>query len=949
MSSSRPEDEESKSSEASSAEVVDSPIPYATRQGRNEIFNQIKNNEYTEVEEKKTISSLIKDGDFVKAIDALHVLKDEANGINSKYVKLNGNNNQQVLLRDATEQNNRDYKDTYHSWAIMGLNYFNAAKKLLLAHGKEIPSDLLNYFNENAKSFFEKISKNVEPEVQLGRMVNSVLVPCLANALKISKKKVEKQLAEVKDFCNFDHLTISVATLTSVGILDKDGKEVKKIIVLHIDVPMCGNIDDTLQKQYEDLALYHKSPSKELEEEIEKIAWYKDQPNYIKSLIASHADPILNGKMIPTQLRKYLPGLRNAGEERLIDVETGDLIYSGYHSGNPGHLLGKGKHKNEVNQLATDQSVGQLARLIGVSHINIQTLLSPVNRGFSDDADLATQVSNAVRHNNEENNMSLHHSNTALNPWRRAGFNWATNIINAFGRKLEPNFKIIGADILWSHAKGLVKTEKVDQKTFDKLQVAIAEYEKLRSGSSLFDSENANLSLVSAVKVMAHMANQVSRALDQGDLLAEIDPCQSGKDRQGLARIKAHNDALMLHITGSISPGKDEKLKKQEQNIRHRMAQSGQVRKQAGLQGGTLGAEGIKTDTTGAVPASWIKDKKETPIIEKTASYNKKIPKNPDKAKRWYKNPKFWLGAVGLLIGMGLCATGIGALVGAPLVAATVSTLVGATMVNIVAGSSIAVGALAVAGTAAGLKKAKSENKLAVKAKRLGENPYSNYKPVKISRSDSASDLSDSESESKAPLLGSSAGIREKLRSSSEEREHKSEERAQPVQTERENNPQKKENVSSTLAAANPIEGSLAEKAAILNAEFSSNEFNDLFTFTYSSGEDCISAKSEKISLDKFTIYKEKIETTSEVDEVYIAMLRSFKIVYGDQKLVIATSDNMLRKWQNILTQHAASLGINDYELLTYQQQELMNAKASQQAAHAPGNDNGRAHNTFGR
>ncbi len=370
------------------------------------------------------------------------------------------------------------------------------------------------------------------------------------------------------------------------------------------------------------------------------IAWYNTHPDYIKKLIRLHAQDILNGKMIPTQLRKYVPGIRNAGEERVYNLETNQLIYQGYHAANPGHVIGK----DEVNQTATNQSIQQLDRLTGGQHLHIHTLVSPINPA-SDDPNLYKQVTKATA-----GNQKITYSNTSFNPARYI--------------KGGSSFNIREADKICEIAEGYTQNQPAEKDALvAKLNICIQEYKTQRE---LWRNkgETPNVFLVSALKNMASLVNQIAGKT----IIVQIDPCVSGKDRQGVARMAAVNDAILLDMTDSLAREANAKTAK---NIRVAMVNSGQVKLQAGhTNGGSIGAAGIKKDSKSALPTSW---KDDGIYIEKTAKYNKTFPKKPAD-KPFYKKAKFWIGIVGLVAAALLCATGIGAFAGVPLATAIIST-----------------------------------------------------------------------------------------------------------------------------------------------------------------------------------------------------------------------------------------------------------------------------------
>ncbi len=575
--------------------------------------------EIVEIEEKKLspvtfptdISNEIQNGHFVEAIKRLRLEKDAANGIRSSYHVL-PDSHQEVFVRDARNQQTADVQDTYHDWAIMGINYASAAIKLLEAHGIDT-ANLSARLKGSTNDFYNKIQTSQDPETDFKLFIHEQIIPAILDSIPDDKKKelnkevIKKQLAEVRDFCNFDHPTMSVATRTKVQI---DAKEED---IYQIDVPLHSVMHPVINNQLKELAAMHKNPSRKQKFDI---PWFDNQDPYIQFLIKKHAQDILDGKMIPTQLRKYFPGIRNAGEEYLVNMGNKEIIHRHYHSGTPAHLLKAG------SQEATNESIAQLEESSNAQHVFVLTLLSPLFHGFGHDAGLVDQVEKAVNECNQQGGKgNFHVSNIPLN-FIRGGI---------------ASRNMSGADWLVNQArekkKALEFDEDVDkesEKLANKLDNLIKQYEKLKSGSGFFwDRENRNLQLVSVINQLAHAVNDAHRHMhpDEKDFVAVVSSCQSGKDRAGLARMKTVVDSLVRYFKVGSLKGKSSA----EESIRAAQINAGHVAIQAGLQGGTIGASGIKKDSLAALPASWKKWK--SAIFKKTASYNKGIPEHPGKPK----------------------------------------------------------------------------------------------------------------------------------------------------------------------------------------------------------------------------------------------------------------------------------------------------------------------------
>lgn len=761
----------------------------SSRESRDQVFIQAKNRarEFRAEDSIKPelIHSHLLEGNFVAAIRYLHVLEDQSKGIRSEYIKLKFDGGEhEVLFRDAQPELKLANEKRYHNWAILGLNYLYAAKIAVELQRGELSRAEEEYINEQAIQFINLITSSADPEVELARLVHSVAVPFVASQIPVKKSRAEKLLVETRDFCNFDHPTMSTATLITVPIgplFRTNDKEDKTF--LQIDVPMTGGLSAAQQAQYARLA-----DEKNDESRLQDIAWYQAQNTHIKLLIRKYAQAILDGHTIPTQLRKYLPGVRNAGHERIYDLDTDELVFEDHHAGTLGHELKVGA------QAATAESIAQAHALCGAEHTVIISMLSPVTQGA--DKDLTKQMKAVV---DQQEEKKIHFAGTPINGFRRVsspdtdGLEFIyrealrtkaeyeqkekarlakelkeaemgesdvvmdfrmdgtdseheheiAELDREFGsengesksatpRSFRSRASVAGGDDSFSRASSFssrdervsfdirptvserktikIPESKQKESSANKLaalSAAIEEYERVRSGSGWFDSENGNLSLATAAADMAHRIND----LKGKQHIAVVMVCRSGKDRVGLARVKSSKDAIYNHITRD-KPMPAVVLATQEQSVRHAVVQSGQVKKSAGMQGGTQGANGIKSDTEGGIPKSW--DDGQAQLVEKTASYNKELPPEPGVNKL-----KVALGVLGVLIGIGLCLTVVGSAVGIPLLGGSVGGIAGV----------CAAGTVVTGGAAYSLNQDRKKHN---RRKKLARSPYEDIESPEI-------------------------------------------------------------------------------------------------------------------------------------------------------------------------------------------------------------------------
>lgn len=561
------------------------------------------------------IADFINRGEFGNAINQLNILKDNNNAIYSEILPSSKDPESPIYLRDARKQASTlkpGGRTDYQSWTIIGLNYLQTALELVAKEpGYEADQA---YIKAVAEKFFTRMQNSEDPEVDMCLMVNSIVVPFVKDRLNLNTDNAKKQLEDARDFSNFLQPTPTVATITRIDTKDC-GIEAypEHMDRMQIEVPLTGGMSDKLNNQYQQLADPNTADS-----ELNKIKWYTAQPKHVRVLIRKHASDVLKGRIIPTQLRKFLPGVRNAFEERSYDVtdpKNCQQYYQGYRAASPAHLLKGGK---KINAEATLQSLGQLQRLTGAHTVINHTLISPMNP-IGEEKNLNNQVETATNAANAITGADFHQTNTPLNAWRRlsGGFNsegLETLLVQA--RALSANWK--------QHEHSNPNFNHV--KLLD-LVVTNTEAALKRSSLGQIDSENENLHLTSMAKNMANLISicQADRTVAV-QTTAVISGCQSDKDRGALASSEAGVDATLLRLT-DIVESEVSSWKRLRANIERSSANGRHYQKQAGLSGGTLGGDAIKSDSKGAIP----KRMKflQNILSSKSASYNKTLPPDP--------------------------------------------------------------------------------------------------------------------------------------------------------------------------------------------------------------------------------------------------------------------------------------------------------------------------------
>jgi hypothetical protein len=674
---------------------------------------ETKEEKEEKIKEKSTTPGLLTGNNpFSKAIEQLNLLADLRKGIISRYEThtIDGEAHR-VLYRDAREQKTPVVYDptAYEPWAIMGVNYLHAAWKIFeLEPDQEFTEQLKNTLKKNALEFLQAMRSSVNPEAALATMIHTNIIPLLMEQYpfkgpdKTASEKqeiVKKMLEEARDFGNFDQATATVITHTKVAVVGEEYRQKHggyDAYNLDINVPMTGGLTDEQQKQYEAL----KADTTKNEPELEAtIPWYKEQRSpLIRKLIRRHAKDVLAGRMISTQLRKHLAGIRNGGEEFIYASSDKQLeqklIFSDTHSGNTAH---------EFNDTRADtESVKQLGKLTDAEHVVVLDLTTDLPiKGLeggkllgllgkkSVNPRTAAAVKKAAKESKElkESQTKYHHSSltahqsrsfvpnsyTGVDFIRKQAAQVVASLINE--TKRPSSIQSPDKTDLPDRIKSTLSTISKDDHNTKKLQSLIKQYDQVRKsiGDSLADDENKNLMLASISAQLVYYVNTLCKTT----FLTLDEFCKSGKDRGGLLRLVMNRDAMSMFIADSADSKHAAKiagLDKSELAQRHQVSialtASNQIGFEAGMTGNVLGTFGTLASVEWALPDDLNPSKHSdiSPIHAPTASYGKHIPKNPNENSiLTWKNVGIFFG---IALGAALTISGVGAMFGVPILAA---------------------------------------------------------------------------------------------------------------------------------------------------------------------------------------------------------------------------------------------------------------------------------------
>ncbi len=456
------------------------------------------------------LTDAINNFEFETIFRQLSLLDDKAHGINARFITLG--NFHDVYYRDASDQSqnlelqNDDYPERWN-WAIIGFNYLDAYKSLLNIN--ELESDT-NEFKHLVSGYWQTVQdKNIDPKEAVAALIHNHLKPNLAEKLGTEQGDALKQMEIAKDFSNLGFEPFTVAT----KVKNKNHHS------LHIDVP----IYEMTSSQKADFTQIQSN----FEKEGELPLWFNALPQLAQNLIYNQLDNILEGRVIPTQLRKYLPGLRNMGEDRVFMYDGSSEpveVYRGFHMGNLGHIL------PEDNQQLTDKAAEQLSYVTNSARISAVSLTSPAFfRG--EENKLENQTIAAMQNLQGAKGLS---TNLPLN-FLRGVFSNRRDAVKVLIKDCdEIIFKYIenpfgDENKLWrelatSFPQGLSRQEArnflsnishntEDSNLIEMIQLRV-EVERVRSGSTFFDSSNKNLQLINKAAQLENKLNAYYNHVD---------------------------------------------------------------------------------------------------------------------------------------------------------------------------------------------------------------------------------------------------------------------------------------------------------------------------------------------------------------------------------------------------------------------------------------------------
>lgn len=626
------------------------------------------------------------EGNFSLAYFRLNQFSDNSRGIYSTFDAKTG-----LYLRNAIHQNDsKTYKEKlpFSAFAVMGLNYFHTALKIMDKEKLLTDEKRKEFLLEANKFLNDMCSHGSKSEINSKNLVATAVQDIIQKWLIPKPCKdaatADKMLSKNKDFCNTDQSPYTLVTVKAINIKNNDEKTAKSRVLLHIDAPIPTKTDVMI---------------KEYEGRRDK-AWYKDLKQQQKAFVddfATRVDKDLDlAPTLATQMRSLkMPGNRNAGCDRLFisDQDGWKLLYRGPHMASPGF-----KDTSDEAKRLTRLNLESFQATMPALVTNMHTLITPM-LGKEGELDIHNDVKGAIE-DVKSPMPGIYYSNTPANVGRTfltpelGGVYAILNYLNillehgevlnqkAYSQRKEFWSLLLtkdGTSLNEENVKAVLNEAnqnnreliKLIQTTIELLRLLINPSKQQKIGD---DPRNQNVQLVAKLKQAAYLIDRCMSAcpvpiqakflchspevikdsdkalllpilknkldeynvfkqtiemvkkegdknsdlnsLQEGlaelekkleaDILAikgnkawviQLDGCVSAKDREGIVRLMTLIDATYHEITGHSANlnQMDEAQRQIYTAIAEAIIETYIIQMQAGLHGGTLGAEGIKS------------------------------------------------------------------------------------------------------------------------------------------------------------------------------------------------------------------------------------------------------------------------------------------------------------------------------------------------------------------
>jgi hypothetical protein len=543
---------------------------------------------------KETITSYISSylvsgiSNYSHIIMYLEKVRDLEHGITRTIV--DHSDGSKDLIRDARNAKYPPDMDSNTSHLISALNVARAAEKIIDFASMNTSSLSKDLIKKQLNSLLEKYKNGEKID---NKIFNTEIIKIL---MQVGiKGDIAKKLAETGEYLSISDPQYHVSTITSA--IDKDGKQRN---VVESENMLLG-LTPELRVQFNEVKKVGNNP-----EEIAKLdegySWYKEMSPMQQQLVRDSVDKILAGCVIPTQLRKSIPGIRNAHAKTTYGTEAGKTslvtIQETLHTGTLS-FHGKGD-----TQSITDMNVAQLQSFVPEgSVLNINVLNSPINPTGLDKS-IDKQVSKAQMKNGGLKSTTPFNFFRLFSRNDNSGFE---QTIRELAQRLQVEYFnnkknevlciIIGTYLITGKneidVRATLERSTLDPAIKSALVHAINAKKLLISPHFLYDPKNSNVDLTSEMKRLEfEMKQGVLKQLFGENSCKEIisTMCASGKDRTGVAETETTRKAIIDFVGCDNIENFEKQIKGQHTQV------------MASLNGGTKGAHGIKKESAISLP-----------------------------------------------------------------------------------------------------------------------------------------------------------------------------------------------------------------------------------------------------------------------------------------------------------------------------------------------------------
>lgn len=487
----------------------------------------------------------IERGDFYQAILALHILDDHQHGIYSRI----DNGVYYRILKQSEQSRELDKRYVY---AILGLNLALTAKKMLRTRGilEEAP------LNRATMIFIEALlAETHTPSLRhhLGHFNQTMIEPLLAEKLQLPTVQVQRYMKLTRPFVMLDEPPLKVINEFTVA----------ERTYYHLDLP----VTQPTAQQLSWLHNYRNEP------------WYTSQSNYVRALMVRAIPKLLAGHMLPTSMRRLMPGLRNSGHELVFKKGLDLPLLSCLHSGTLAQDF-----RDTTNTPYTAENIRQAANHFGHSNIHIVNLLTPTFMG-GEDKRISEQLADGIQQfRSESPSTSVNYSNPAVNFFRHV------LVEEKFGARAYHE-KFSGVRSLIDSARTYLEDPEPNCiEENQHIEALVSELSQQLTQVDILDLNNHNIQIGATSRILCGYLNRVHGE----QRYTQLDACKSGKERGGILRLLSVIRAVELDISSTETPPEE---------IYRAIVSMRIIQKQAALHGNSYGADSLKPVSIPALPA----------------------------------------------------------------------------------------------------------------------------------------------------------------------------------------------------------------------------------------------------------------------------------------------------------------------------------------------------------